>query len=256
MCFICPCFFSNHVIDLEIPSDIGFAERQEFASFSDKEEKDIRGKDALKIPRILASAQPGSKRKRGRPAGTSTKKGKAGVDPAQRRRTQIRKKLAKISSNASDECGSDDGNTCKEESKPREQNYGLIGKKKLEIQETEMVEDSESSQRSKPPEQECVEDVRHEEWFNRVPEIEMSEKHNSEDSKKPDRLEMMTDPVDAMLLDMIPSLGKEILTANKNIEDEKPSADLNAPSVDMNAEPTKKKKVSYKDVAGELLKDW
>ncbi|XP_048333732.2 DNA ligase 4 isoform X1 [Ziziphus jujuba] len=243
----------DHDVDLEIPSDMDFAERQELASFPNKEEQEIRGKNALKTHRILASGEPVSKRKRGRPAGTSTKKGKLGVNQAQRRRIHIQKRPAKISGNASDECGSDDDHTFKEESKAREQNYGLIGKENLEIQEAKTVEDSESSRRGKATEQE---DVRHEEWFNRVPEIDMSEKCDNEDNKKPEKLEMMTDPVEAMLLDMIPSLGtKKIETANKSFEDGKPSADMNAPSADLNVEPTKKKKVSYKDVAGELLKD-
>ncbi|KAG0463169.1 hypothetical protein HPP92_021645 [Vanilla planifolia] len=69
------------------------------------------------------------------------------------------------------------------------------------------------------------------------------------------KLEVMTDPIHAMLLDMIPSLGQSqkldgdddsVSIPARSEPHQKPDADQN----------TVKKKVSYKDVAGELLKDW
>lgn len=237
-------------MDLEIPSDVDCAESHKFSSLSNEEDKDRSGKDAFEEPRIMASAERGSKRKRGRPAGTRMKKGKAGVNQAQRRRTGIRKNPAKISGDVLDDCGSGDENAFREENKTAELDYGTIGKESMEIQETGMIEDTGSSQRGKAAKQELVEDVSHEEWFSKAPEVETSEKLNSENSKKSEKLEIMTDPVEAMLLDMIPSLGmKKIETTNTTIEDVKPAED-------MNVGPKKKKKVSYKDMAGELLKDW
>lgn len=239
-------------MDLEIPSDVNSVEDHKFSSSSNEEDKDRRGKDVLEEPRVLAPAEPGPTRKRGRPAARSTKKGKAGVNRAQRRRTTIRKKPAKISGIVDESGGSDDDNTFREEHKIVEQDCGMTGKEGLEIQETEMVEDSELSQRGKAAKQECIEDVRHEERFDKVAEVETASKLNSEDSTKPEKREITTDPVEAMLLDMIPSLGMKKIeaAANTTVEDEK------TPPQGLTVVPEKKKKVSYKDVAGELLKDW
>lgn len=238
-------------MDLEIPSDVNSVEDHKFSSSSNEEDKDRRGKDVLEEPRVLASAEPGPTRKRGRPAATGTKKGKAGVNRAQRRRTTIRKKPAKISGIVDESGGSDDDSTFREEHKIVGQDYGMTGKEGLAIQETEMVNDYELSQKGKAAKRECVEDVSHEERFDKVPEVETADKLNSEDSTKPEKREIMTDPVEAMLLDMIPSLGmKKIEAANATVEDEK------TPPQDLIVVPEKKKKVSYKDVAGELLKDW
>ncbi|KAF3452747.1 hypothetical protein FNV43_RR03180 [Rhamnella rubrinervis] len=237
-------------IDLEIPSDVDYVESQKFLSLSNGEDKDRRGKDALEEPRILASAEQGSKRKRGSPPGTRMNKGKAGANQAQRRRRIIRKNPAKISGDVLDECGSGDDNAFREESKTAEQDHGAIGKETMEIQETEMIEDTKSSQRGKAAKQEFVGDVSHGEWFSKAPEVETSKELNSEISKESEKLEIETDPVEAMLLDMIPSLGmKKVETTNTAVEDVKPPED-------MNVEPKRKKKVSYKDVAGELLRDW
>ena len=73
-------------------------------------------------------------------------------------------------------------------------------------------------------------------------------------------------------VDLISGLGtKNAQTMNMSSEAEKPPRDLipgigtnNAqtstvdekPPLDMGAEPTKKKKVSYKDLAKQLLQDW
>ncbi|XP_025824228.1 putative DNA ligase 4 isoform X2 [Panicum hallii] len=92
-----------------------------------------------------------------------------------------------------------------------------------------------------------------------------------------EKIEQMVDPLHAMLLDMIPTLSTTSPEdANRvpptKIEKEPPevgsytskSSDIpvpdagtsGVPAPDPNAAPPKKKKVSYKDVASELLKDW
>ncbi|KAF3626901.1 hypothetical protein FXO38_29004 [Capsicum annuum] len=64
-----------------------------------------------------------------------------------------------------------------------------------------------------------------------------------------EKLEDPVDPVQAMLQHMIPHLeSKPTRSVDTLLKDDKPEADTN-PS------PKKKKKVSYKDIAGELLKD-
>ncbi|CAM8962979.1 unnamed protein product [Rhodiola kirilowii] len=92
------------------------------------------------------------------------------------------------------------------------------------------------------------------------------------------KLEVMVDPLQAMLLDMIPSLGPkrahmvDSASASSIVADPKPSdcyfksseaADQKAVESSLNSsvalslgeQPTKKRKVSYKDMAFELLKD-
>lgn len=209
-----------------------------------------REKTAPEIPKILVSHEEVGKRKRGRSAGgTSNRKGKTTVAQGRRIRACTGKKPAKICDNELDESGSHDEKTCREEIKIREGNHEMSCKESTEIQETKMVQDSESSYRGKAAEEEVEKDVRYEE-YNIVPNIELIETHRSQDSVRPEKFEVMIDPVQAMLLDMIPSLGvKKIETTDTILEHEKPF-------LDPNAEPTKKKKVSYKDVAGELLKDW
>lgn len=81
-------------------------------------------------------------------------------------------------------------------------------------------------------------------------ELDRNHKERAEEEKIP-KLEIMTDPVQSMLLDMIPTLGvKKVEPTNRATQEEKvdpgPSEELVVP---------KKKKVSYKDIASELLKD-
>ena len=84
-----------------------------------------------------------------------------------------------------------------------------------------------------------------------------------------EKIEQMVDPLHAMLLDMIPTLSTtrsqgatrvppEVLTyTSKNSDIPVTDAGTSGvPAPDPNAAPPKKKKVSYKDVASELLKDW
>ena len=237
-------------MDLGAISGLDNLDNQNISSSLDVREQQRREKTAPEIPKILVSHEEVGKRKRGRPAGgTSNRKGKTTVAQARRTRACTGKKPAKICDNESDESGSHNEKTCREEIKSREGNHEMSCKESSEIQETKMVQDSESSYRGKAAEEEVEKDVRYEE-YNIVPNIELIETHRSQDTERPEKFEVMIDPVQAMLLDMIPSLGvKKIETTDTILEDKKPL-------LDPNAEPTKKKKVSYKDVAGELLKDW
>ncbi|KAM3760244.1 hypothetical protein ACB098_01G179200 [Castanea mollissima] len=239
----------KHDVDLGALSGLDNLDNLNISTSLDVREQ-RREKTAPEIPKILVSHEEVGKRKRGRPAGgTSNRKGKTTVAQARRTRACTGKKPAKICDNESDKSGSHDEKTCREEIKIREGNHEMSCKESSEIQETEMVQDSESSYRGKASEEEVEKDVRYEE-YNIVPNIELIETHRSQDSVRPEKFEVMIDPVQAMLLDMIPSLGvKKIETTDTILEREKPL-------LDPNAEPTKKKKVSYKDVAGKLLKDW
>ena len=298
---------SKYDRDLDVSSDMDCAENQNVSSLSNKEGND-RSNDAPENPRLLVTLEPSSKRKRGRPAGKSINKRKAGATQARRTRARIVNKPAKISGNESDDSVSREEDTFKEEIKQMEENHGMIGKETSHINkakaganqarrarartgkrpakisgnesddsvsqeeskqmeesdkrmgketlqntDTERAEEYELSKRHSEIKKEGEKNIRQEECFDKVPEIDMTEKYGSKNGKEPEKLEVMTDPVHAMLLDMIPSLGKhKIETTNASVENEKPPLYVNAPEP---SEP-KKKKVSYRDVASELLKDW
>ncbi|KAL5771555.1 hypothetical protein ACOSP7_015709 [Xanthoceras sorbifolium] len=220
-------------------------------SILDKEGNQRGSEASLENPKRLASPKREGKRKRGRPAGGSTKKGKISVSHARRTRARVGKKPLKIYENESDEGGFSDEKGNEEEIEKDEgnhDNHGAVEKKNLEVQQNDVIENLESLHKDKVSEQEVEEDDGQVEQFVKAPEIGMGERYD-QDTEKPERLEATVDPIQAMLLDMIPSLGMKKAESTNPILEEKPPAD---PA----AGPTKKKKVSYKDVAGELLKDW
>ncbi|XP_020593800.1 DNA ligase 4 [Phalaenopsis equestris] len=73
--------------------------------------------------------------------------------------------------------------------------------------------------------------------------------------KSGDKLEVMTDPIHAMLLDMIPSLS-QTQKRHGEVDPIRVADDEKAVQAREENQNPAKKKVSYKDVAGELLKDW
>ncbi|KAG4990651.1 hypothetical protein JHK87_024108 [Glycine soja] len=132
-------------------------------------------------------------------------------------------------------------------------------KKRSEPQETEECENvqvaeiGENFEQNKADKQEDLNDNEHERML--VPEIEMSDRHNEQSNEVTEKLEISDYPLQAMLFDMIPSLATQKVKQpmNRSVREEKLPETSNA-----EAEPmiTKKKKVSYKDVASELLKGW
>lgn len=213
----------------EAPCDVDAVENHN-SSFPNRKGKEIEVQAAPENYKMLDSPERGSKRKRGRSARTS-------LNQARRAPVRIGRKPAKISGNESEESGSHDNTSHGEEVDLGERIHGTVGQESIDIQENEAMKDSESLQRGKAVEQDVAEDIRIEEPY-KIPEIKMMEKH--------------ADPVEAMLFDMIPSLGmKKAETTYTSTRDEKP-----APDPIPDAGPSKKKKVSYKDIASELLKDW
>ncbi|XP_010545385.1 PREDICTED: DNA ligase 4 isoform X2 [Tarenaya hassleriana] len=99
-------------------------------------------------------------------------------------------------------------------------------------------------------------------------EIEMKDDfvngENIEGGSKREKVEIIVDPVQAMLMNMFPSLAPKSAEETSSLITGKPStSSTNANPSDSNLgtetddmPPVKKKKVSYRDVAGELLKDW
>ncbi|XP_031271275.1 DNA ligase 4 [Pistacia vera] len=238
----------------EVSSELEILESQNIPSSLGREGKQRGSKVASESSRLLSLPKREGIRKRGRPAGGSTKKGKMIVNPARRTRARVGKMPSKIYENESDRIDTSSEKEIEEDTEMNEENHenhGMVGTEKLQTLKTEVLEESEPSHKGKATEQQVVEDVRKVDESVQAPDIEMVETNYSQDSEKPETLEVMVDPVQAMLLDMIPSLGaKKVETTSDPIrEDEKPSAGARAG-------PTKKKKVSYKDVASELLKDW
>lgn len=218
-------------------------ENQNLPSFPDKEGKQCRARPTPESMQVVPSLKMDGKRRRGRAAGPIAKKGKA-------RRTRPRiEKPGKIYENESD--ASDSGGKMQEEGTETGANHRILDVESKEcppIQETEIVEDSESSQRENTSEKEVPLDNIHE-LLDRAQDIELDNENKVDNGKKTEKLDVMVDPVQAMLLDMIPSLGVNAESTIPVIYDKKPL-------VEQGPQPVKKKKVSYKDVAGALLNEW
>lgn len=266
--FLCFAFPREHDLNPDGMSSMEIVEQQNISSSPTKYGKQIKSKAALNNPGVLTSSDKDGRGKRGRPTGTSTNKRKTGVIKPRGKPVRRGSKSAKIHENESDANASSGENAVKEETENEIGNpeiRGIAGQGSQECKDKAMVEyDCDSSQRGKALETLGFgEDGRtQEEWFNRAHGIEGGGNSGMRESKK---LEVMGDPVQSMLLDMIPSLGmkkvdrvdpvvetKEVHRVDPVVEGRKPPEDNN---MDI-AEPVKKKRVSYKDVAGELLKDY
>ncbi|KAK3023554.1 hypothetical protein RJ639_044639 [Escallonia herrerae] len=179
-------------------------------------------------------------------AGTSTRTNKGNTRVIQPRTTRPRRgsKSAKISASEFDENASTDETILKKESESVEGNHGSLGSVDHESPDIpeESVGDYASSHRGRAVEREVSEQSKRENWLD-------SAHGTGNGAQESEKLEVTVDPVQAMLLDMIPSLG------SKKAEGSDPVPESEKPSLDPNPVPAKKKKVSYKDVADELLRD-
>ncbi|KAE8651679.1 hypothetical protein Csa_021363 [Cucumis sativus] len=164
-------------------------------------------------------------KKRGRPPAGNAQREKAEAGKIRRTRAHIAKGSANIgginNSDSSDEANAEESKRGKDENE--------------KTNEFKMLEDCNAKQKGK-----AIEEVR----------------ADSKSVEKPEKLEVMKDPLEAMLLDMVPSLGmsgtKSSISSSSSsstvVEEKKPFVENKSEAV--------KKKVSYKDVASELLKDW
>lgn len=176
-----------------------------------------------------------SKRKRGRPPTVNTKQQKP-----RREQPRLAKRPLKLSEHDSDGSSSNDGEAKQEQE--REAKSEKVG----EILKGKTVEEDVKNESSSNDGGSFMVASSREEGF----EVKRDEVQ---------KIENMTDPVQAMLLDMIPSLGaKQIVEANTSRASDEKGKETGGPSEE-EEEPVvlkKKKKVSYRDIAGELLKDW
>ncbi|XP_039030849.1 DNA ligase 4-like isoform X2 [Hibiscus syriacus] len=230
------------------------------------------------------------KRKR-RPASKNTNKGKAVVSRAPRVPRRRGKMSVKINEDGSEESDSDDKtNEGIEKDEENTEHNGTAGGEDFEFHQNQVAEENAGikwpDKVSDTVMSETKDDRASIKWPDKASDTVMYETNNDQGSKSDDKFDyvepdegnmrhetsksekvvLMSDPVQAMLLDMIPSLGiKQVETTNSVVENEKPRADNDAKvsvvedekgDADIIAPTPKKKKVSYKDVAGELLKDW
>lgn len=267
-------------------------------------------------PRIVSLPKRVGKRKRGRPSGTSTKKGKSVVNLSRRTRPRVGKKPAKIYEYESDKGASSDdkedfevssinngssemvdnkGRSCFNQ--PRRTRAQLrnkpaeIGGNELDegtvAEEQTMNEDFEVSRTNRGPsetsellipnfqKEEALKDstlergkaveqgvTEHSNCGQRFDEINEVRTGQGCSIQYNDRLEGNVDPVQAMLLNMVPILAtKKVESANPVPEEVKargsdPVNEEEKLPLDAEMQPVKKRKVSYKDVASELLRDW
>ncbi|KAJ4963500.1 hypothetical protein NE237_023439 [Protea cynaroides] len=213
------------------------------------------------------------KQRRGRPRRMNTKRGGTGLRQVQRTRARLGNRPAKIDENESDSSASSHETMPKEDlgAAIESEDVHRIGSQNMENQESERPEGSETSYRSEAAIQGAAKAAERKELFDKAHMIDFDGSGDGEKMEglgnlcvaREDRkenlgkLEVMVDPVHAMLLDMIPSLGMTQVENSNSALQETDSVQGEKPWVDPDAEPMKKKKkVSYKDVAGDLLKDW
>lgn len=199
----------------------------------------------------------------------SVKSGRTGFQPAPRTRAKIGNRRAMIedheaenSASSGDGCkkmqvdlGKGSVDNCqiaaeKESFQEREDRRGLNA-----LQRAKATQQQDAQVDKKGKGSDNVRDIERNDTREGTQEVEMAKRSDGmprfeekEDTTR--KLEVMTDPVQAMLLEMIPTLGRKKAESESTVlENEKPQPNLEA-------NPLKKKKVSYKDVAGDLLKDW
>lgn len=208
----------------------------------------LNSENSEKEFKMLENERP-DKKKRGRPTTRNTQKGKAGVEQVRRTRARIAKGSAKIGDVESDSSDSTDEKPKAEETGMEKGNIGTVREENSKTDEFKMLEDRDWKQKGKAIEHIDVAEPKSNVQFGKLPEVNICERYNYQETEKCEKLEVMTDPLQAMLLDMVPSLGMSETKSSSTVLEEK------QPVVHNNSEPAKKK-VSYKDVASELLKDW
>ncbi|KAL2481826.1 DNA ligase 4 [Abeliophyllum distichum] len=310
---------NKHDLEQEDYRSLDNLEKQDMSPSSNKVGEQ-RKSNALKKPRIIDLPNRDGKRKRGRSSRTSTNSGRRGAIQPRRTRARYGNKPAKIFEIESDKGASSDEQTIEEVyelsgenrgnsekvtdegrsvfNQPRRTSARLINKPaKILENESEGASSDEQSIKGKL-EVGCTNNCGTPEIVNtHTSEAQM--KDIVKDSESSDRgkaverevaehgkLETSVDPVQAMLLNMIPSLATKktdsadtILEEKKSegthpvkeednakgalriLEEEKakgvmPECEEGRLPFDANEMPAKKKKVSYKDAANQLLKNW
>lgn len=237
------------------PSKIGGDETEE--SDASEEKVSTRLGDLAEKTDSFGEAQRNSTR------GKSAKRGKSRVGQTQRvQRSRRGKKASKIGGDESEENDDFDDNKT-EPAVAEESNAAGKSVENEEPQEPDIAKYRESLQRDKTVAvEEASQDSR-----NAKTEMDMTQK-----------LQVHEDPLQAMLMGMFPSLSQKNTESSNRITGENRKVNVSGDcessekrklgtetdntsaeagtDADAVPPPVKKKKVSYRDIAGELLKDW
>lgn len=225
-------------------------EQQTESTSPTRDIKQRKAKTALAKLQLVTLPNKDGKRKRGRPTRTDMNVRKTRAHQAGRSRARRGNKSAKLRENESDGSASSNGSPIpsKRGTENHETNLALSQESK-EIKGKMVIEDFEIPDKEREVKinaQEVGKSSKQEQGLREDYETER------DNTKTSDAIEVMADPLHSMLLNMIPSLGV-MKGDNKGpvVEEPKPSLE------DHNAEEpvVKKKKVSYKDLASEWLKD-
>ncbi|KAK8515564.1 hypothetical protein V6N12_075601 [Hibiscus sabdariffa] len=266
----------------ETMSDVNSSRNQATSASHESITEQRTGKDHLEGSIPLVTPDYGNRKRK--VASKNTKKGKAVVSRAPRVPRRRGKMSVKINEDESGESGSDDKTnkeivkdeenaecnlmTGRENFKFHQENAGIKWPDK--VSDTVMRETNNEHAGITWPDK-TSDTVMYEtnndqggKEAEKFDYMALDEENRHHETSKSEKLEVMSDPVQAMLLDMIPSLGiKHVETSNSVVRNAENDVDAKIPVVedekldaDIVAPQPKKKKVSYKDVAGELLKDW
>ncbi|XP_069142833.1 DNA ligase 4 isoform X3 [Solanum lycopersicum] len=228
----------------------GDSEKCKRPSSLDKHGGQIKAKGISDQGRAITLPKRGRKRDRGRPTGSATAKGKVGINIPRTVKRKVTSSRAKIHENESDESATSCEHLRNDEGEAAVGSYETTAVRSSGVQ-NEDVQDLELSEDGKTLPPGTAECSVINERLDKAHETSYGSGNIARGKDKVDeKLEDPVDPVQAMLLHMIPHLdSKPTRSIDTLVKDDKPDADTN-PS------PKKKKKISYKDVAGELLKDW
>ncbi|EOA15093.1 hypothetical protein CARUB_v10028461mg [Capsella rubella] len=236
------------------PSKIGGDESDE--SDASEEKVSSRLNDIAEETDSFGGAQTHRNSSRGK----SAKQGTSRVGKSQRvQRSRRGKKASKIGGDESEE------------------NEGMDDKDYASVDAEEIDADGTTEENKGTPELNIAEHTESLHRENRVA-VEEASRNEKTDMDMKEKLQIHEDPLQAMLMNMIPSLSQKNTETSNRITGENRTADVygdcessekrklgaetdNTPvTADAEADtvppPVKKKKVSYRDVAGALLKDW
>ncbi|KAJ3698473.1 hypothetical protein LUZ61_002178 [Rhynchospora tenuis] len=188
-----------------------------------------------------------TKRKRGRPEGLSLRKTKRAPKPAPRRtRGRTGTRRAKIDQEKYDSAESKSEEESESELKPSKDQEPTVAAQFVKF-------DGEAMDLGTKKANSLNDEILEGELFDKPHDEEIEENVN----EGVDKLEQMVDPIHAMLLDMIPSLSqKKEETGTSSGNETKKAETQKVPAQPGSSMSTPKKKVSYKDAAAQLLKDW
>lgn len=225
----------------------GYSEKYKRPPSPDKRGGQIKAEGSSDQCRAITLRKRDRKQDRGRPTGSATAKGKVGINMPRRVKHKVTSSRAKIHENESD------GSATSGDHLHNDENEAAVGthvshETIAERQNEDAVQDLELSPDGLTLPQWTAECSVIGERLDKTHETSygggnIARGKDRDKEKMDEKLEDPVDPVQAMLLHMIPHLESKPTRSDKPVADTNPS-------------PKKKKKVSYKDVAGELLKDW